>query len=93
MVVSGTIEIVEFYATRLVRTLLGPENTYDVPSLVPHMFVVHKNGTLFEEYYSDRGGPVCRDDIVRLIEGGAKDVALLNELPLCLLRQLAAQPT
>jgi hypothetical protein len=31
---------------------------------------VHDGGTMFEEYYSDRGGPVQRDDIVRLVLGG-----------------------
>lgn len=93
VVVSGAIEIVEMFALHTVRTLLGPENTYDVPSLVPHMFVVHRDGVLFEEYYPDRGGQVRRDDIVRLVEGGVRDVGLLHELPSCILHQLSAPPT
>ncbi len=88
IIVSGLVEIVEFFGPFIVRTELGPENTYDVASLVPHMFIVHKSGAMFEEYFSDRGGPVRRDDIVRLIEGGKLDVTRLGELPECLFRDL-----
>lgn len=86
-VVSGEIEVVEFYGPQLVRVRLGPENTYDVPSLVPHMFIVYRSGVVFEEYYSDRGGQVRRDDIVRLIEGSRRDPDQLSELPACLFNE------
>lgn len=87
-VVSGLIEIVEMFGPVVSRRKLGPENTYDVPSLVPHMFIVLKDGVVFEEYYPDRGGEVRRDDIVRLIEGGKLDQARLGELPECLIPSL-----
>lgn len=84
LVVSGEIEVVEVFGPQVVRTRLGPENTYDVPSLVPHMFIVYRSGVVFEEYFSDRGGQVRRDDIVRLVEGSRYDLDKLSELPGCL---------
>ena len=84
LVVSGEIEVVEVFGPQVVRTRLGPENTYDVPSLVPHMFIVYRSGVVFEEYFSDRGGQVRRDDIVRLIEGSTRGLDQLSELPGCL---------
>jgi len=86
---SGTVEIVEFFGPRFNRHLLGPDNTYDVASLVPHMFIVHKNGMMLEEYFPDRGGVVDRGDIIRLIEGGkVEDLAELQGLPRKLLAQI-----
>lgn len=93
VVVSGLIEIVEMFGPFITRTNLGPENTYDVPSLVPHMFIVHKTGAMFEEYYADRNEKVRRDDIVRLIEGGKHDSNRLSELPICLINGLQFLPT
>lgn len=82
IITKGVIEIVEFFGPRYSRYQLGPDNTYDVPSLVPHMFIVHKDGTMIEEYYPDRGGEVRISDIVRLIEGGiTKDLDKLANLP------------
>lgn len=87
-VVSGLIEIVEMFGPFLTRTRLGPENTYEVASLVPHMFIVYKDGVIFEEYFADRSGTVRRDDIIRLVEGGKLEVARLTELPECLTSRL-----
>lgn len=87
LITAGLVEIVEFFGPFVVRTRLGPENIYDVPSLVPHMFIVYESGAMLEEYFSDRGGRVCRDDIVRLVEGGKIDVSKLAELPACLFSQ------
>jgi len=81
LVVSGQVEIIEMYGPHVVRTLLGPDNTHDVPSLVTHMFVVHKAGSMIEEYYGDRGGQVLCDDIIRIVEGGKMDVSDLSKLP------------
>lgn len=92
-VLSGTIEIVEMFGPFITRTMLGPENTYNVPSLVPHMFIVHKTGTMLEEYFPDRNGEVRHDDIVRLIEGGKQDLTRLGELPTCLINGLQFLPT
>lgn len=92
-VVLGLIEIVEMLGPYITRTTLGPENTYDVPSLVPHMFIVHKTGVVFEEYFADRNGEVRRDDIMRLVEGGTQDLARLSELPTCLINGLQFLPT
>lgn len=91
-VVSGMIEIVEMFGPFVCRRKLGPENTYDVPSLVPHMFIVHKDGILYEEYFPDRGGTVRRDDIVRLVEGGQLDISQLGGLPECLLNHPTSLP-
>lgn len=85
---SGLVEIVEFFGTFITRKLLGPENIYDVPSLVPHLFIVHKDGQLIEEYFPDRGGVVRRDDIVRLVEGGRLHQNRIHELPECLVNGL-----
>lgn len=86
---TGTVEIVEFFGPKFNRLLLGPDNTYDVASLVPHMFIVHKDGTMLEEYFPDRGGIVDRTDIVRLIEGGKVDeMWQLQDLPKDLLAKI-----
>lgn len=92
IITSGTIEVVEFYGPHFKRHLLGPDNTYDVPSLVPHMFIVHTNGSMIEEYYPDRGGIVETSDIIRLIEGGKLDSASdINGLPDKLLALIGGQ--
>jgi hypothetical protein len=44
IIFTGLIEIIEMYGPAVKKTKLGPDTAYDVPSLVPHMFVVHKNG-------------------------------------------------
>jgi len=69
-VTTGRVEVVEWYGPKVVKHLLGPDNKLDVPSLVPHVFIVHATGEMIEEYYADRGSRVRRDDIVRLTEGG-----------------------
>lgn len=83
-VTSGLIEIVEMIGPSVTRTTLGPDTVHDVPSLVVHMFIVWQSGTMFEEYYPDRGGSVRRDDIVRLREGGMVLPSDLGKLPHCL---------
>lgn len=70
---DATVEIIEWYGPKVVRHVLGPDNAYDVPSLVPHIFVAREGGFMVEEYYPDRGGHVKRDDIVRLTQGGKID--------------------
>jgi len=85
LILSGVIEIVEMFGPVISRRKLGPENTYDIPSLVPHLFIVHQPGIVIEEYYPDRGGVVARDDIVRIVEGGLVQADKLHELPECLL--------
>lgn len=81
IVVSGEIEVIEFFGPLIRRKRLGPENVYDVPSLVPHLFAVYRAGTVYEEYYPDRGGVVRRDDIIRLVEGNRVELAELTKLP------------
>lgn len=70
IIIDARIEIVEFYGPTYKRIILSNDQTYDVPSLVPHLFIAGKAGKLIEEYYPDRGGRVERDDIIRLTEGG-----------------------
>lgn len=81
LVISGQVEIIEMYGPRIVRTLLGPDNMYDIPSLVTHMFAVHKAGSMIEEYFGDRGGKVQRDDIIRIVEGGRMNISNFDKLP------------
>lgn len=88
IIISGSVEIIEFYGPRFTRHLLGPDNTYDIPSLVPHMFAVHKNGSMIEEYFPDRGGVVNRGDIIRLTEGGKVEISQLTNLPNDLLAKI-----
>lgn len=93
-VVSAQVVVVELYAVDAVRTMLGPDNKYDVPSLVPHLFLVYKPGVMIEEYFSDRGGPVERDDIIRIFEGGkVDDVKKLDALPLSILSKRLCDET
>tara|TARA_R110000751_G_scaffold154483_5_gene259513 strand:- start:330 stop:770 length:441 start_codon:yes stop_codon:yes gene_type:complete len=82
IVKSGCIDVIEFYGPTHKVICLGPDNTYDVPSLVPHLFVVMQDGLVIEEYYSDRGGRVMVNDIVRIVEGGmlSKDEIADGEL-------------
>lgn len=89
IVQSGLIEIIEMFGPQVRRTILGPDNTYDVASLVPHMFAVRKTGKMIEEYFADRGGTVRRNDIIRIVEGGVlDDINLINKLPFSILRDL-----
>lgn len=84
LVVSGAVQIVEFFGSQMHKRMLGPDNSYDVASLVPHMFIVYRPGLMIEEYYPDRGGVVDRGDIVRLAEGGRvadPEMAELDVLP------------
>lgn len=71
------------------RRELKPGDIYDVPSMMPHMFIVHGGGVLYEEYFPDRGGTVWRDDIVRLIEGGRLEISKLSGLPACLFNMVS----
>lgn len=75
---SGTIAVVVFRGWRYERVILTQDTCYDVPSLVPHQFQCIEGGTLFEDYWPDRGGQVREDDIVRLTVGG---YAPIDELP------------
>ena len=70
IVKTGSIDVIEFFGPTHRKITLGPDNTYDVPSLVPHLFVVRRDGLVIEEYFSDRGGKVVVNDIVRIVEGG-----------------------
>lgn len=81
IIVDTEVEIMEFYGPLVKRTRLGPQNVYDVPSLVPHLFAVYRDGLMYEEYFPDRGGVVRSDDIVRLVEGGMIQVGDLARLP------------
>lgn len=79
-IVSGRIVIVELYAWKAVRTVLGPKDVYSVPSLVPHQFQALCDSQMVEEYMPDRGGRVERDDIVRLTQGfRTNNLPLLRE--------------
>ena len=86
---SGLVEIIEMFGPQVRKTLLGPDNTYDVASLVPHMFAVRKSGTMIEEYFADRGGTVRRNDITRIVEGGTfKNSNLIDALPFSILQNV-----
>jgi hypothetical protein len=87
IVLEGTVEIIEMFGPKVRRTILGPENIYDVASLVPHMFVVRTSGMMIEEYFADRNGTVRRDDIVRIVEGGMiTDPSQIDLLPFSILQ-------
>jgi mannose-6-phosphate isomerase-like protein (cupin superfamily) len=88
IILSGLVEVVTMFGPFCERKLVGPDNSYDVPSLVPHMFIVRRTGVMIEEYYPDRGGKVRDSDIVRLVEGGRLDPKNLDSLPCCLFQGL-----
>lgn len=71
-VLSGEIEVIEWFAdiTKAVRLTAG--NIHDVPSLVVHQFRVLRSGEVIEEYWPDRLGQhsVETSDIIRITEGG-----------------------
>jgi hypothetical protein len=81
IVESGKIAVIEMYGPKINKTILGPDNSYIVPSLVVHMFAVIESGVVYEEYYGDRGGLVANEDIVRIIEGGTMPHDEINKLP------------
>lgn len=85
IVSDGHVQIIEMYGPKIVKTNLFRDNVYDVPSLVPHMFVVYKSGAMVEEYYVDRHGQVKADDINRFFEGGILPVEELSNLPTVML--------
>lgn len=68
---SGSVRIIEAFGPLRRETILGPDNIYDVPSLVVHRFEVIEAGRVIECYWPDRGGRVDLSDIVRLEAGGA----------------------
>lgn len=80
IVKSGSIDVIEFFGPTHRIITLGPDNTYDVPSLVPHLFVVRRDGMVVEEYFSDRGGRVVVNDIVRIVEGGNINVTEIEKM-------------
>lgn len=85
---SGNISVVLFFGPRIKRHSLGPDNVLDVPSLVPHMFLVHTPGFIVEEYYPDRCGEVSNDDIIRLYEGGWREADYIYTVPFEILSEL-----
>lgn len=92
-VVSGEVEIIELYGPIIKRSTLSssgraPFSHYDVPSMVVHMFMVRRGGTMYEEYYPDRNGRIQDDDIVRLTEGGIVSCDQLDVLPYKLVKGL-----
>jgi len=82
IVESGRVIIIEMFGPKIIKTVLGPDNSYVVPSLVVHMFAVLESGTLYEEYYGDRGGTVANDDIIRIVEGGMLPHDEIYKLPI-----------
>lgn len=81
LVESARIVVVLFFGPKMEKYDLGPDNMLDVPSFVPHLFMVYSSGIVFEEYYPDRGGVVRNNDIVRLHEGGWKDIDHIDLVP------------
>lgn len=78
---TAHIQVIMMYGPIVEKVTLGPDNVFDVPSLVPHMFCVLRSGSVVEEYFPDRNGEVLRDDIVRIFEGGELEVDELDGLP------------
>lgn len=87
-VIDGKVNIVSFYGPTYSCDRLSRGQECEVPSLVPHMFIVEASGLMFEEYYPDRGGTVRDDDIVRLTEGGVENIADIRMLPDKLMRSI-----
>jgi len=80
--ISGSVQIVALYGPVVSRVMLSDEGEWaDVPSFVPHMFIVYEGGEMLEEYFPDRGGHVRDSDIVRMFEGGKLPVEDLRFLP------------
>lgn len=79
-VIAGKVEIIEMYGPKIVKTMLCPGDSHNVHSLVPHLFLVHIDGFMVEEYYPDRGGVVDKNDIVRIYEGGTINSNLDSKL-------------
>lgn len=68
-VVSGMIQVITLMGPNVSSVILAESMQYDVPSMVPHMFGVYRDGVVMEDYWPDRGGNVTSEDIVRLTEG------------------------
>ena len=71
-VLSGRIAVDEFDCFGVDHsTVLGPGESFTVPSGIVHQFRVLEVGEVVEVYWADRvGGSVDQYDIVRLDEGG-----------------------
>jgi len=71
-VISGVIKIEHWYPAMNTRyeIILGPGQSYTVPSKDVHRFSVLEDGEVIEVYYPDTGGNVHPNDIVRLDTGG-----------------------
>ena len=91
--ISGKVEIVEFYGPIYHITELSSGMVHSVPSCVAHLFIVIEAGEMIEEYYSDRGGIVDLTDIIRLSEGGVEAINLLSDLPQKLIGQITCSKT
>ena len=77
IVASGSIAVRQwFWKNELPDHILVAGDELDVPSLVVHQFRVIKPGTVYEEYWPDRGEVIHTSDIVRLQVGGLRDVEL-----------------
>jgi hypothetical protein len=87
-VTGGCVDVVMFMGPILKRYRLDRDNNkLVVPSLVPHMFMVVKDGIIIEEYFSDRKeGEVQSNDIYRIIEGGRTQVEDFDHLPMSIMK-------
>jgi hypothetical protein len=63
------IQVITLMGPHVGGVILTESMQYDVPSMVPHMFGVYRDGIVMEDYWPDRGGKVTSEDIVRLTEG------------------------
>lgn len=70
IVESGCIVVRHYFGEQSDNYCLSAGQEHDVPSLVVHRFRVIEPGTVFEEYWPDRGGEIETDDIVRIRLGG-----------------------
>lgn len=75
---SGIVRVVWAYGWKIESSTLSKGNSLIVPSLVPHQFQVLEDGTIYEEYFGDRGSEIDIGDIVRLSRGGRVGVDMLS---------------
>lgn len=75
---TGRVVIRYWFADEMREVQLGPNDVFDVPSLVVHQFEALTDGTMSEFYYADRGGEVRADDIVRMSDGFRREA---TEIP------------
>ena len=77
---AGEVYIVIFNGSEYKTIRLQVDEPFVVGAKILHCFVVVHDGMMIEEYFSEDGGDIDKEDIVRLCEGGVCDASDVERL-------------